>query len=176
MQDQMGNWCSAPLLCQGIKSSLNSRIPYPEEDMSLIYTVLQPGRRYPWWFSLLFLRPGFLWHRASIWMATVRVWIIAKNILFFFFPLSLLQPLSGDLLTERQVGVRVQVTGASIVAISVTQLTARRYSTICAAGGVKKNIGLLQAPKTGMTVMLLSNSLHNWCKRKGVQLHSNSLT
>lgn len=80
-----------------------------------------------------------------------------------FSILSLLQPLSGDLLTERQVGVRVQVTGASIVAISVTELTARGYSTICAAGGVKKNIdssiALLQAPKTDFDVDV--NSLHN---------------
>lgn len=52
----------------------------------------------------------------------------------FFFS-SRFHPLSSDLLTERQVGVRVQVTGASIVAISVTQLTAWCYSAICAAGG-----------------------------------------
>lgn len=51
------------------------------------------------------------------------------------FSPTFLHPLSSDLLTERQVGVGVQVTGASIVAISVTELTARRYSAICAAGG-----------------------------------------
>lgn len=38
----------------------------------------------------------------------------------------------SDLLTERQVGVGVQVTGASVVAISVTQLTARCDAPICA--------------------------------------------
>lgn len=55
------------------------------------------------------------------------------------FSPTFLHPLSSDLLTERQVGVGVQVTGASIVAISVTELTARRYSAICAAGGWRNN-------------------------------------
>ncbi len=70
-------------------------------------------------------------------MKTVRARIIVANTQFF--SPSFLHPLSSDLLTERQVGVGVQVTGASIVAISVTQLTARSYSAVCATGGARNN-------------------------------------
>lgn len=55
------------------------------------------------------------------------------------FPPTFLCPLSSDLLTERQVGVGVQVTGASIVTISVTQLAARCYSAICATAEWNNN-------------------------------------
>lgn len=117
-----------------IKPSLNLRISF-QRKTSILFS--KQGNGSPWWFSVLLLRPGFLGHGASIWMETVKVWIIVEHIQFFF--LTFLHPLSSDLLTERQVGVGVQVTGASIVAISVTQLTARRYSAICATGGWRNN-------------------------------------
>lgn len=111
-----------PLLFHGlhiVTSNLQLKDFFPKEDIYLTrrLSVFKAG------------------HRANGWIETVMwVWITVENIEF-----SLLSPLGRDLLTERQVGVRVQVAGTSIVAISVTQLTARCYSAICAARGWRNN-------------------------------------
>lgn len=104
---------------------------FPEED---IYLVLFSKEGEP--VSLGDLRPGSLVHRTRIWMEIVSVNNSGEH---SFFSPSFLHPLSSDLLTERQVGVGVQVTGAAIVAISVTQLTARSYSAVCATGRERNN-------------------------------------
>ena len=91
-----------------------------------------------------------------------------KGRTFCFFPFY---PLSIDLLTERQVGVGVQVTGASVVAISITQLAARCYSAICAAAGWRNNGCKWQAESytftrsTNDTVGGFVKHMYNSCSR-----------
>lgn len=60
----------------------------------------------------------------------------------FFFPR---RTLGGDLLTEGQVGVGVQVTGTPVVAVPVTQLTARCDSAVCATA---RNTDIIAAGDT----------------------------
>lgn len=129
----MVSWHSAP--CCAMASTywhqavLHSKDFSPQEDIYLVLFSAQ-GNSNPLWCKVR------LSGAQSIRMETVRVWMIVKNIQFFS---TILHPLSSDLLTERQAGVRVQVTGASIVAISVTQLTAWCYSAICTTRGWRNN-------------------------------------
>lgn len=94
------------------------------------------------------------WAKINFTMVLFRKLTQKKNKPGWTFCIFLFQPLCRDLLTERQAGVRVQVTSTSIVAISVTQLTAWRYSAICAAGGGRNNWLWLQVRKIYISELL----------------------
>lgn len=134
-QHKMVYWNSAPC-CATASTEWHQKFPqlkdfFPEEDIYLVLLSKQ-GNRIPWWS-----KAGLFGAQSQDLNGNSRsVNNSGEHSIFFS---TFLHPLSSDLLTERQVGVGVQVTGASIVAISVTQLTARCYSAICATGGWRNN-------------------------------------